>query len=84
MLKLAVSKYEQLGSVALKIVRPDGDLHVRVATGSPGLNDINSRENIVSRRECRIKDLSSSQRRRLAAGLAFEKRRAQLQNQVKN
>ena len=36
----AVPKYEQLGSSAENVVRPDVDLQVNVAVGSPGLNEL--------------------------------------------
>ena len=47
-LSSALSKYEPLGNSAVNVVLPDSDLHVKVATGSPGRNEVSkATSNIV-------------------------------------
>src|SRR6185436_18227116 len=56
-LSSAFSKYEQLGSSAVKFVLPDSDLHFSVAIGSPGLNEIKTPVIINIMKKSRIEEI---------------------------
>lgn len=62
----AFPKYAQLGSSAENVVLPDADLHVKVAVGSPGLNELKRIVMIAIVMNFRIKNKSCRQRSRIA------------------